>query len=204
MSIDEFLQEKVKEQVRREVSEQLAPIKSLPDKFSQKITLSLSDMCEILRLENDLNNRSMIRHTARSGFLPFIIGCTGMEFPTVLIDAWLCGEWSHGTTCRILPAQKLETIEKEVAAKDLSGFVYLFKCKGLYKIGKSKNPKQRLKTLQGTIGAYPIEMIHAFPCADMKQAESSLHRRYSDKRVRGEWFKLNWRSVQSILRINEL
>lgn len=56
---------------------------------------------------------------------------------------------------------------------------------GLYKIGKSKNPEYREKTLQSEKPT--IKMIKIFD----SNIESDLHREFADVRVRGEWFKLN-------------
>ena len=56
---------------------------------------------------------------------------------------------------------------------------------GLYKIGKSKNPEYRERTLQSEKPT--IKMIKVFE----SDIESNLHQEFSDLRVRGEWFKLN-------------
>ena len=56
---------------------------------------------------------------------------------------------------------------------------------GLYKIGKSNNPKIREKTLQSEKPS--INMIKVFD----KNIEKELHNRYKRERVRGEWFNLN-------------
>lgn len=56
---------------------------------------------------------------------------------------------------------------------------------GLYKIGKSKNPEYRERTLQSEKPT--IKMIKVFH----SDIESELHKEFADVRVRGEWFKLN-------------
>jgi len=56
---------------------------------------------------------------------------------------------------------------------------------GLYKIGKSINPKYREKTLQ--CEKPTISMIKIFE----SDIEKHLHENYSKHRVRGEWFDLN-------------
>ena len=55
---------------------------------------------------------------------------------------------------------------------------------GFFKIGKSVNPSFREKTLQSEKPT--ITKIFEFP----SDVELSLHKKYSDKRVRGEWFAL--------------
>ncbi len=58
---------------------------------------------------------------------------------------------------------------------------------GLFKIGRSKNPCARQKTLQSEDPE--IVLISATPAA--KWVERALHKVFSEKRVRGEWFKLS-------------
>lgn len=58
------------------------------------------------------------------------------------------------------------------------------KANGRYKIGCSKNPLQREKTLQSEKPDY--ELVKVFE----KNHERKLHKEYEEHRVRGEWFKL--------------
>ena len=77
---------------------------------------------------------------------------------------------------------------------DIKIYTYLIKNKrnGLYKIGRSKNIKQREKTLQSE--EPEISVIKTFD----SDIESILHSKYSDYRVRGEWFKLSKIQVKYI------
>ena len=63
---------------------------------------------------------------------------------------------------------------------------------GLYKIGFSKNPKIREKTLQSEKPS--IEMVKIWD----KDIEKHLHKIYDNNRVRGEWFNLNKTQVHYI------
>ena len=79
------------------------------------------------------------------------------------------------------------------------GTVYVIKAEktGLYKIGYTINPEQRLKQLQLSspdILHYVIEI----QIGDMVALEKRLHEEYADKRVNGEWFNLTPEDVQSI------
>lgn len=75
-------------------------------------------------------------------------------------------------------------------------FIYLmFNSKtNLVKIGKSKNPAFREKTLQSE--EPEISLIAVWQASH--QTETELHRQYKDKRVRGEWFKLALKDMTSI------
>ena len=71
---------------------------------------------------------------------------------------------------------------------------YLMKDKnnGLYKIGKSINPKHRERTLQSE--KPNIKMVKVWNC----DIERKLHNLYSTNRIRGEWFNLNKVQIEYI------
>ena len=65
---------------------------------------------------------------------------------------------------------------------------------GLYKIGRSINPKIRERTLQSEKPT--IELLYFREGYDLD--EKFLHNFFKDKRVRGEWFDLNFEDRQFI------
>lgn len=77
------------------------------------------------------------------------------------------------------------------------GYVYLFQCRGLYKIGFSFYPDKRLRSLQ-TGSAHPIRLVHVIRTPLFRQIEKALHRRFSGRRVRREWFELDHRDIAYI------
>ena len=66
---------------------------------------------------------------------------------------------------------------------------------GYYKIGKSKNPKFREKTLQSEKPT--IEMIKIFN----RDIEKQLHKEYKEHRIRGEWFSLSGQDINRIVSV---
>lgn len=73
-------------------------------------------------------------------------------------------------------------------------YVMIDKNTGYYKIGRSKNPEKREKTLQSEKPT--IEMI--FNEDARIRDEKKLHYIFSDKRIRGEWFDLNGTDLNKI------
>jgi len=59
------------------------------------------------------------------------------------------------------------------------------------KIGHSKDPQQRLKDHQ-TSSPYELWIVVQIPVPDGPNAEQALHEHFSDQRVRGEWFELDY------------
>ena len=70
------------------------------------------------------------------------------------------------------------------------GFVYLLKSpSGFYKIGRTKSPEDRLRTFSVKL-PFEVEFEHITECQDMYYLEKTLHKRFADNRVNGEWFDL--------------
>lgn len=70
---------------------------------------------------------------------------------------------------------------------------------GIYKIGITTRMDRRLVSLQS---GSPVELhVAAFMRGAHKNVETSLHKRYHDRRLHGEWFQLDelWREVAEYL-----
>lgn len=79
-----------------------------------------------------------------------------------------------------------------------TNYVYLFKKDDTYKIGFSKNPDARLLAVAPAGSA---QVIHTFPSARPREVEKTLHRRFGDKHIEGEWFRLAQEDVDAICRL---
>lgn len=77
------------------------------------------------------------------------------------------------------------------------GLVYLIKDGDRYKIGKTKYLSSRLPAIRNEIGR-EIELVHLIKSDDYNILERVLHDRFSDKRIEGEWFRLNRAEVAYI------
>lgn len=64
---------------------------------------------------------------------------------------------------------------------------------GYTKIGKSKNPGKREKTLQSEKPTITLKLV----CDQM--VEGKLHKEYAEKRIRGEWFDLTESDIEQII-----
>lgn len=80
-------------------------------------------------------------------------------------------------------------------------FVYLMldTTNNYYKIGISNNPMYRERTLQSEKPTIELLCAKEYPSRSIAEAfESSLHRVFSSKRIRGEWFSLSASDVEDI------
>jgi len=80
-----------------------------------------------------------------------------------------------------------------------SGFVYLGKQHGDYKIGKAKDANRRREDIT-LLGSEPFELIHKIETDDMDGIESYWHKRFKSKNKRGEWFELTKTDIQAFKR----
>jgi len=91
-------------------------------------------------------------------------------------------ELSREIKKREQPIPKLKMIE---------GYVYVLKSPtGAYKIGKTKHPKDRLRTFHVKL-PFEVEYACLIPTQNMNDLEHQLHIKYKDKRINGEWFNLS-------------
>lgn len=81
--------------------------------------------------------------------------------------------------------------------KTSPGYIYVLRGGELYKIGRSANPKARIKSLS-TVSPVALEVICLSETNDMVGVEIQLHERFADKRQQGEWFALTDDDVHSI------
>lgn len=68
-------------------------------------------------------------------------------------------------------------------------YIYIMKCSSFYKIGYSKNPANRLKTVR-THNPLEVKIIATLKTNNYIELERKLHDLFYNKRTRGEWFEL--------------
>lgn len=107
--------------------------------------------------------------------------------------------------------QRRQQEKKEFEAREIirtpddgTGFVYLIQSvTGHYKIGKTKDPNKRIQTFNVKL-PMEVEYLHLIPCENRHEAERTLHARYANKRVNGEWFNLSPDDITAIKSIERL
>lgn len=75
--------------------------------------------------------------------------------------------------------------------------VYLIKSGEYHKIGIAKNVKSRMLSLD-TSNPMPIELIDSQKCKQARKVERYLHDKYSEQRVKREWFKLTDEQITEV------
>jgi hypothetical protein len=69
-------------------------------------------------------------------------------------------------------------------------YVYLIKCSIYYKIGFSKNPQNRLKTIK-THNPFDVKLFATLKTDNYLSVEKNLHNLFANKNSKREWFELN-------------
>lgn len=85
-----------------------------------------------------------------------------------------------------------------------TGFVYIYGGisggEGLYKIGYSKDPVARAKSLVN--GPFQCKMIMTLYSDNAMFLKKELHKYWDSKRLNGEWFKLTLNDIQDVAKIS--
>lgn len=76
-------------------------------------------------------------------------------------------------------------------------YLYIIKCQEFHKIGIANDVDTRLSQLS-TGNPYPLDVVSIYGFANAETVERALHQRYSDVRVRGEWFGLDDHDISNI------
>lgn len=83
------------------------------------------------------------------------------------------------------------------------GYVYLIQdadVTSYCKIGRTSNPRRRFSDFGAKL-PFDFYIIDLAPCRDSHKTEAALHRHFSDRRKRGEWFALD---SKDIIQVREL
>lgn len=76
-------------------------------------------------------------------------------------------------------------------------YLYIIKCQEFHKIGIANDVDTRLSQLS-TGNPYPLDVVSIYGFQNAETVERALHQRYSDVRVRGEWFGLDDHDISDI------
>jgi hypothetical protein len=101
---------------------------------------------------------------------------------------------------RMLRRQEANQKSTPRLRETVQGFVYLLKADGLtgvYKVGYSTDPVRRLETIQ-TSCPVPLILEWVIPTLGNDGTELRIHRKFSEQRIHGEWFRLSKLDVQWI------
>lgn len=100
------------------------------------------------------------------------------------------------------PEKFVDVNRDEIIKSEDSCYVYLMKDlnNSYHKIGISNNPTYREKTLQSEKPSIELIASKKYPIRKIAEAfEKSLHQTFSNKNIRGEWFKLDESEVRYII-----
>jgi len=104
------------------------------------------------------------------------------------LRSWLYARREYGDVAALLPAGPITTRAVQATAVS-EGSVYLIKAGDYYKIGRSDELERRVKEIRIALPE-AATLVHAIRTDDPPGIEAYWHRRFTDRRANGEWFKL--------------
>jgi len=111
---------------------------------------------------------------------------------------WVCGQDEFQDLVVMLPPPT-ESPPVEAAGVRTEGLVYLLKSGGHYKIGRSQELERRVKEIR-TAMPEEVSLVHSIRTDDPAGIEAYWHNRFKERRVNGEWFRLNAADVRAFKR----
>lgn len=100
---------------------------------------------------------------------------------------------------------KFEEVKKRKEELDIllegKAEIYLIKCEQYHKIGFSTNSWQRFNDLNGTGMPFKLELVYYGFMDDARKLEKDMHKKFVDKRVKGEWFELTDEDIREFKEI---
>lgn len=97
----------------------------------------------------------------------------------------------------LLPAAKQRNRVHKGSVKH--GYVYLIQWERRYKIGRSDDPGRALSEIRAQLPT-AAAIIHTIQTDDPVGIEAYWHRRFAERRLRGEWFDLSVTDVKAFTR----
>lgn len=118
-----------------------------------------------------------------------------------LLEMAIAGEWLRYDRLlkRIAPkALVSESARAAFVAERSAGFVYVIRIGRRYKIGKAEDWRRRIA---GAMFPRPPQVICVIATDNRHALERSLHVKYKDMRLHGEWFGLGDAHISELLQL---
>lgn len=112
------------------------------------------------------------------------------------LRSWVVGKGEYSDVALLLGDSAAAL---EGTSKPQEGLVYLIKSGTHYKIGRSDELERRVKEIRIALPE-AATLVHSIRTDDPPGIEAYWHRRFSDRRANGEWFKLTRDDVAAFKR----
>jgi len=95
-------------------------------------------------------------------------------------------------------SDKLSTRYEKQKPKPVPGYIYVVRSGEYYKVGRTSNLEQRMKTFRTTLPA-GTELVFTIKVSDTRSAETEIHTSLNESRINGEWFNLSESDIEYLM-----
>jgi len=89
------------------------------------------------------------------------------------------------------------TLYEKEAIKVVDEYVYIIKTSFGSKIGMSRTPEVRIKSIVGSL-PFGSEYYDYFLIDEAREKEDYFHKKYREQKIKGEWFNLSDKDIEDI------
>ena len=149
----------------------------------------------------------LIHHNPEAPLYLVVAIWGGQIFIAVMID-WNAPSLKRVKSAPVEPVVERTTIHPSISWSDYprGEYVYILQdvsCSRFFKIGRTTDLETRLLRFHVTLPIV-IHVVHLIPCVSATATETTLHRRFSEQRQRGEWFDLSDEDIAWLKRIKRM
>lgn len=164
----------------------------LPKNDIERIAIIFEN--ELIKKYNSIYNFINSTHNDGKETASYVINMNDYK---IMLTIYMCGSYRIKFIHRKTVTGKFDKMFLINEFKREVGYVYFIKSIHGYKIGKTKNIKNRLKIFEVKL-PFDFELKYYVRTIDYNELERTLHEYFVEKQINGEWFSLTTEDIDKL------